>query len=90
MNYWVNFDEMTDDEKSQNPKAETCGGYLKQMGYKDAFQRSYTKAEQSDKDLVWDLPNFDPDVFFEISGIRVEPQKKPYFFLFQRGVNKYD
>ena len=37
--------------------------------YKDAFRRSWKAAPQDDRDLLEKLPNFDWDVFTEISGI---------------------
>ena len=63
---------MTQEEKEQNKRWENVGGYLKTLDYKEAWQESYRKASQEDKDKVKKLPNFDADVFFEITGIRVE------------------
>lgn len=37
--------------------------------YKDAFQRSFKQADERQIALLKALPNFDPEVFFEISGI---------------------
>lgn len=62
---------MTIDEKKDNPGYETAGGYLREYSYKEAFQRSWEKASLEDRELVTKLPNFDPDIFYEISGIRV-------------------
>ena len=39
--------------------------------YKEAFQESYNKATQEDKEKIYNIPNFDADMFFEISGIDV-------------------
>jgi len=64
--------EMTKEEKEQNKGWESVGGYLKTMDYKEAWQESYRRASQEDRDLVKKLPNFDADVFFEITGIRVD------------------
>ena len=58
-------------EKKANPGAETCGGYLKTLDYKAAWAESFAKATLKDIELLKSLPNFDADVFFEISGIRV-------------------
>lgn len=69
MTQWIDFKNMTDDEKTHHPHAETCGGYLKHLGYKQAFQDAYAKASDDDKALLLKLPNFDADVFYEISGI---------------------
>jgi len=64
--------EMSKEEKEQNEGWEAVGGYLKVVDYKEAWQESYRNASQEDRELVKQLPNFDADVFFEITGIRVE------------------
>jgi len=66
---WVNSNEMTNEEKENHPTHETTGGYLKEYEYQEAFKLSYEKASKEDKELIFKLPNFDADVFFEISGI---------------------
>ena len=68
---WINSESMTDSEKSEHPSHETTGGYLKTHDYKDAFQSAYANASDADKAKLLALPNFDADVFFEISGIDV-------------------
>ena len=62
---------MSDIEKEENPAHKTTGGYLKVYDYKEVFQNSYNQASEEDKELLLELPNFDADVFFEISGIDV-------------------
>ena len=64
--------EMMKEEKESHKGWENVGGYLKTMNYKEAWQESYRKASQEDRDLVKKLPNFDAGVFFEITGIRVD------------------
>ena len=68
---WILESEMTDEEKANTETYKTTGGYLKEYEYKEAFQASYNKASVEDKALLLALPNFDADVFFEISGIDV-------------------
>jgi hypothetical protein len=68
---WIDFDKMDSVEKKNNPKAEACGGYLKTLSYKEAWAEAYTKTTPEDIKLLKKLPNFDADVFFEISGIRL-------------------
>ena len=41
--------------------------------YKEAWRKAYDGASVSDKLLLVQLPNFDADVFHDISGIRVDP-----------------
>ena len=62
---------MTDQEKIDNNTFHTTGGYLKSHEYKEAFQKSWEAASDEDRKLVDQLPNFDADIFFEISGIDV-------------------
>ena len=69
---WVSYDTATQEEKkAHKQEIETCGGFLKKNDYKTAFQIAWNNASDDDKESVKNLPNFDADVFFEISGIRV-------------------
>ena len=62
---------MTEAEKEAKPSYETTGGYLKEYDYKEAFRKSWDNASAEDKALLFNLPNFDADIFKEISGIDV-------------------
>jgi hypothetical protein len=73
---WVDASHMTDTEKEAEPNFETLGGYLKSYEYKDAFKKSWDNAEEEDRAKLFKLPNFDADVFFEISGIDVREAKQ--------------
>ena len=68
---WVNKNDMTEKEKKENEEYKATGGYLKEFSYKEAFKASYERATQEDKDKIFNLPNFDPEKFLEISGIDV-------------------
>jgi len=68
---WVGESNMTYKEKLENKSFKTTGGYLKKYDYKEAFKNSWDEATQEDRDLLFKLPNFDAEVFFEISGINV-------------------
>lgn len=69
---WVSFNDMSDEEKVQYPKAFVCDGYLKTFDYKEAWQNSFKNASKSDIALLKALPNFDTAVFFEITGIIIK------------------
>jgi hypothetical protein len=69
---WIPFSDMTDDEKKNNPQAETTGGYLKTFDYKEAWRQAYDNADKKDIELLKALPNFDAKVFEEITGIKVK------------------
>jgi hypothetical protein len=69
---WIYKEDMTQEEKDNYPEYKTLGGYLKELEYKEAFQESFSKASQREIEQLKKLPNFDADVFFEISGIRIK------------------
>ena len=71
LNKWVGLSSMTDQEKSDHPGCETCGGYLKTYGYKEAWKNAWDEMIESEHESVKALPNFDSDIFYEITGIRV-------------------
>ena len=63
---------MTDKEKVDSPEFHVRGGYLKTIEYKDAWKKAWDEANKEDKELLFKLPNFDADVFEEITGINVK------------------
>ena len=64
---------MTDDEKKENPKFYVAKGYLKEISLKESWKIEWEKASEEDKELLKNLPNFNAEVFEEISGICVMP-----------------
>jgi len=72
----VDYNDMTEDEKQNNQSAKTTSGYLKQYDYKEAFIKSWEAADHEDRIKIKDLPNFDYDMFYEISGIDVKKYEK--------------
>ncbi len=71
---FVTQEEMSKEEKEQNPHYETTGGYLKTLSYKEAFKKAWDNADKADRIRVKELPNFDKYKFFEISGIDVDEE----------------
>ena len=71
---WVESKDMTDKEKLNNSSHITTGGYQKTYEYKEAWRRSWDKTSYEDRELVLSLPNFDADIFLEISGIDVRKE----------------
>jgi hypothetical protein len=78
-NIWVNESDMTDDEKEEFSKFHDRGGYLKTIEYKDAWKIAWDDASEEDKTLLSKLPNFDADVFEEITGINVKESNAEEF-----------
>jgi len=62
---------MTDKEKEDNNDAFVTDGYLKTIPYKEAWAEAYKNATKEDIKLLKALPNFDADVFKEITGIKI-------------------
>ncbi len=83
---WISEDNMTDEEKQQNPLYNIAWWYLKKLIpnttdkeskeewiYK-AWRASWDKATDEDRRKVYSIPNWDNEVFKEISGIDVDKE----------------
>ena len=68
---WIYSCDMTDEEKSSHPEHETTGGYLKVFDESDCAQIWWDDLSEQDKNTIKRLPNFDVDIFKEITGIDV-------------------
>ena len=75
LNKWITKENMSDEEKIHHPEYEDTGGYSKTYKYKESCTNMWAEMTEEEKDGVWDIPNFDPEIFFEITGIRVEPRE---------------
>lgn len=62
---------MTDEEKERYPNYKTTNGYLKELGKSECSQKWWNKLSDVEKDIIKTLPNFDADIFKEITGIDV-------------------
>ena len=72
---WVSHDTATDEEKEEYKKEiETCGGFLKTLEYKEAFRLAWDKASKEEHKKLLDLPNWNNEIFKEISGIDAEAE----------------
>ena len=70
---WVTLYNMNDEEKELYPSCETTGGYLKEIEVTtEDKQNWWNDLSESDRKEVLSLPNFDKDIFKEITGIDVE------------------
>lgn len=69
---WIWHDNMTGEEKEQHPEYKTTGGYLKVLDESECCQLWWNNLETKDKDTIRAIPNFDPDIFYECTGIRVD------------------
>ena len=69
--WWVYSENMTEKEKATHPEHETTGGYLKTVDFKTACRMMWDNLDEKDKEAVIALPNFDAQVFEDITGIDV-------------------
>ena len=71
---WVEFARMTDEEKESYPAAKTTGGYLRKIPDDElAVIRNewWVRLSPGAKDEILKLPNFDKEIFKEITLIDV-------------------
>ena len=70
---WVSHDTATEEEKTEHKaEIEICGGFLKKINYKDAWRIAWNRASIEERKELFDLPNWDNQVFKEITGIDAE------------------
>ena len=72
---WVEFDQMTDAEKKAYPTAEITNGYLRKIPDDElAVIRNewWARLSPDNKDEILKLPNFDAEIFKEITMIDVK------------------
>ena len=66
---WVTY---TDAEKQADPVKELTEGYLKTRSFEEACRIWWENLSEKDKKIVQSMPNFDADVFEEITGIKLK------------------
>ena len=69
---WIDSENMIDFEKEENPTWECTGGYLKTIYVtKEDKQKWWDELDDTEREAVMSLPNFDKEIFKEITGIEV-------------------
>jgi hypothetical protein len=66
---WIYHEDLSEEEKSE--KTKTCGGKLITKSYKQAWMDKWEATSDEDRQIIMSMPNFDAEVFCEITGIRV-------------------
>ena len=69
---YVQFDDMTDEEKVAHPEAKTIGGYLKELDNSKCGSIWWRTLNDREKAIIKAIPNFDREIFWEITGIDVK------------------
>lgn len=71
LSVWIYANNMSDEEKQDNPDYETTGGYLKVFTYKEMCKNMWESITDSEKEVITNIPNFDKGIFEEITGIKI-------------------
>ncbi|UWO76162.1 DUF7666 domain-containing protein [Enterocloster asparagiformis] len=69
---YVWFEDMTDEEKAAHPEAKTTGGYLKQLDNSECGSIWWRGLNDYEKSIIKAIPNFDKEIFKEITGVNVD------------------
>ena len=67
---WTDYKEL--EKSEQTATAKQLGGLLKTFSYEDAWLNFWNEATREQKNCILDLPEFDADIFKEITGIDVK------------------
>ena len=69
---YVWFEDMTDAEKAAHPEAKVTGGYLKQLDNSERGSIWWRGLNDYEKSIIKAIPNFDKEIFKEITGVDVD------------------
>jgi len=72
---FVESKDMTQAEKEKFPNHGNVGGCLRTYTYKEMWARGWARDSEENKAKFLALPNFDADIFFEITGIDVRTKE---------------
>lgn len=72
LTHWVEAEDMTKEDKENYSNWKSLDGCLKVFGYQEAWETFWSEATQTQKNSILDLPEFDKDIFKEITGIEVD------------------
>ena len=76
LNKWIEETNMTDEEKKADPEFNVRKGYLKTYSWEEAWANFWRDTNEENRQKVLNLPNFDAQVFKEITGIDVADNSK--------------
>ncbi|MGI5998830.1 MAG: pentapeptide repeat-containing protein [Lutispora sp.] len=72
---WIDDSNMTKAEKAKHQEYKTTGGYLKRLTPKErakVAQKWWDSLNADEKQIIKNIPNFDPIKFKQITGIEVD------------------
>ena len=66
---WTEYKDLPKDEQTTTTKQ--LNGKLKTLSYQDAWKQMWSEFSADDKNFFKSLPNFNPEIFKEITGIEI-------------------
>ena len=66
---WVELNDLSKEDQTES--AKQMGGLLKTLTYKEAWAEYWSRASEEDKKWFQSLQNFTPEIFEEITGIKI-------------------
>ena len=73
---YINWSDMTDEEKNAHPEAKTTGGYLKKLDNPESRIIWWRSLPDEQKAVITAIPNFDKEIFKQITGIDIDKNDK--------------
>lgn len=71
---YVTWKDMTNEEKNLYPEAEVTGGYLKKLNKSECSIKWWRDLSDEEKAVITAIPNFDKEIFKEITGIDIDEE----------------
>ena len=71
---YVMWEDMTDEEKNSYPEAKITGGYLKKLDNFECNIKWWRDLSDEEKAVITAIPNFDKEIFKEITGIDIDEE----------------
>lgn len=68
---WI---EYTDEEKAEDEDKAFIGGYLKTYTMEEAWANWWDALTDENKEIIKSIPNFDAEIFKEITGIEIKQE----------------
>lgn len=73
---WICSKNMTHEEKVEHPTYEITDGYLKVLDESESGQIWWGSLSDDQKNIIKKLPNFDPEIFEQCTGIKVNLEEE--------------
>lgn len=69
---WIPENSMTEEEKEKHVTYKTTRGYLKIRELTDCYEEWWSELSNDERQIIMEIPNFNPYKFQKITGIRVK------------------